>query len=42
MENPPIDREALSRWIETFQAPTPEELALYDEPLVVDLAFDAG
>jgi predicted kinase len=33
MENPPIRREALSRWFETFQAPTPEEMALFDEPL---------
>jgi predicted kinase len=37
MENPPIDRDALSRWFEMFQAPTPEEMALFDEPLVVDL-----
>jgi predicted kinase len=41
MENPPIDREALLGWIELFQAPTPEEMALYDEPLVIDPAFDA-
>ena len=33
MENPPIQRDALSRWIEIFQAPTPEEMALFDEPL---------
>jgi predicted kinase len=33
MENPPIDRAALSRWFEIFQAPTPEEEALYDAPL---------
>src|ERR1700733_6113222 len=38
MENPPIEREAMSRWFEMFQAPTPEELALFDEPLVADLA----
>jgi predicted kinase len=42
MENPPVEREALERWIESFQAPTPEEMALYDEPLVLDLASDAG
>jgi predicted kinase len=42
MENPPINREALLRWTESFQAPTPEEMALYDEPLVVDLASDTG
>jgi predicted kinase len=37
-ENPPIERNALSRWSEMFQAPTPEEMALFDEPLVPDLA----
>jgi predicted kinase len=36
-ENPPMDRAAVSRWFEMFQAPTPEEMALFDEPLVVDL-----
>lgn len=40
MENPRIEREALSQWLETFQAPTPEEMALFDEPLIVDLASD--
>lgn len=33
-ENPPIEREAVSRWFRMFQAPTPEEMALFDEPLV--------
>ena len=33
-ENPPMERDAVSRWIEIFQAPTPEEMALFDEPLV--------
>ena len=37
-ENPPIGRDAVSRWFEMFQAPTPEEMALFDEPLVADLA----
>ena len=37
LEKPPIEREALSRWSETFQAPTPEEMALFDKPLVADL-----
>jgi len=31
-ENPPIEREQLLRWAEIFQAPTPEEMALFDEP----------
>ncbi len=34
MENPPIEREALLRWFEIFQAPTPEEMALFDRPLI--------
>jgi predicted kinase len=38
MEDPPIEREALSRWVESFQAPTIEEMALFDEPLVSDLS----
>src|SRR5258706_8642192 len=38
MENPPIEREALSRWYDAFQAPTPEEMALFDEPLVAESA----
>jgi predicted kinase len=32
-ENPPIERDALSRWFEMFEAPTREELALFDAPL---------
>jgi hypothetical protein len=39
MENPPIERDALSRWFEMFQAPTSEEIALFDAPVVADLAF---
>ena len=30
MEDPPIEREALGRWSEMFEAPTPEEIALFD------------
>jgi predicted kinase len=33
-EKPPIEREAMSRWFEMFQPPTPEEMALFDEPLI--------
>jgi predicted kinase len=33
-ENPPIEPEALARWIEVFQPPTPDELSLFDEPLL--------
>ncbi len=35
MEDPPIRRDDLIRWAETFQVPTPEEMALYDSPSVV-------
>jgi predicted kinase len=31
-ENPPIERDAVLRWFEMFQAPTPEEMALFDVP----------
>jgi predicted kinase len=37
-ENPPLERDAMARWFEIFQVPTPEELALFDKPLVADLA----
>ncbi len=40
LEKPPIERDALSRWSETFQAPTPEEMALFDKPLIAGLASD--
>jgi predicted kinase len=30
MENPSIERAAMLRWSEMFQAPTPEEMALFD------------
>jgi predicted kinase len=33
MEDPPIDREALVRWSQQFQPPTPEESTLFDKPL---------
>ena len=39
MENPPVERDVVSRWFEMFQAPTPEEMALFDEPLIADLAY---
>lgn len=32
MENPPITREALLRWMEVFEAPTAEEMKLFDQP----------
>jgi predicted kinase len=38
LESPPIQRETLNRWFDQFQAPTPDEMALYDEPLIRDFA----
>jgi predicted kinase len=37
-ENPSIKQDELRRWSEIFQEPTPEEMALFDEPLVEDTA----
>ena len=37
MECPPIERDALLRWCEKFQAPTPEEMALFDTPSRCDI-----
>ncbi len=42
MENPPIERDTVSQWFEIFQAPTTEEMALYDKPLIEDLAYDSN
>jgi predicted kinase len=42
MEKPPIEREAVSRWFEIFQAPTDEEMALFDEPLIAGLSSGAN
>ena len=41
MENPPIQRDALSSWFKNFQAPTPEEMALFDKPMAADPSFDS-
>lgn len=32
MENPPIARDAMLRWAQIFEAPTAEELNLFDSP----------
>jgi predicted kinase len=39
-ENPPIERSMLSEWSANFEAPTAEELALFDEPLLSDVISD--
>jgi predicted kinase len=41
-ENPPIERDAMTRWCEAFQPPTADEIALFDKPLVADLASDSN
>ena len=38
-EQPPITAEAVSHWLELFQAPTDEEIALFDPPVAVDIAI---
>ena len=38
-ENPPIGRDAVLRWFEIFQVPAPEEMALFDKPLIADLTY---
>lgn len=40
MENPPISRDAIAGWSEKFQIPTPEEMALFDKPLIADVTPD--
>jgi len=35
-ENPPITREQLLQWADLFQAPTPDETALYDHAVTVE------
>jgi hypothetical protein len=37
MEEPPVRREQVSEWLKQFQAPTPEEMALFDAPLVANV-----
>ena len=36
MENPPIERKDLEQWLAKFQEPTSEEMALFDEHVIVD------
>jgi predicted kinase len=36
MENPPIEKDAVFRWFETFQVPTAEEMALFDAPSALE------
>lgn len=34
-ENPPIKKEMVDQWFESFQAPTAEEMKLFDAPLFI-------
>ena len=36
MENPPIERDQFLQWAEKFQAPTREEMALFDKASALD------
>jgi predicted kinase len=38
LENPPIERADLDRWMAIFESPTAEEMALFDPPLIADAA----
>lgn len=42
VEKPSIERDAMSRWFEMIQAPTAEEMALFDKPLVADLGSNGN
>ena len=42
MEDPPIKREDLEQWLANFQEPTAEEMARFDEHLIVDAADASG
>jgi predicted kinase len=37
-ENPPIERDRLLRWIDTFEEPTLEEIELFDRYFICDAA----
>ncbi len=41
-ENPAIERNAMNQWEEIFEAPTPEEIALFDKPLIMDVPSGQG
>ena len=39
MEDPPITREQIDEWLRAFQAPTEEEMTLFDEPVIANQAL---
>jgi predicted kinase len=40
LEDPPMTRDDLQKWSDAFQRPTAKETALFDEPLISDLAVN--
>ncbi len=42
MEDPPIKRDVLHMWFKIFQAPTPEEIELFDKPLIEKPIYDSN
>jgi predicted kinase len=42
LENPPIKREQLMHWVQAFQVPTPEELALFDNSVTLEVHSKAS
>jgi predicted kinase len=39
---PPIKRDVLDIWFKMFQAPTPEEMELFDKPLIEKPVYDSN
>lgn len=42
VEDPPIKRDVLHTWFEMFQAPTSEEMELFDKPLIETPVCDSN
>ena len=42
LENPPIERDELNRWIEIFQAPMPDEIALFDKHILPGISSSSS
>ncbi|MGB8128376.1 MAG: AAA family ATPase [Candidatus Angelobacter sp.] len=42
MEKPPIERDELNQWIEIFQAPTPDEVALFDKHILPEISSSSS
>jgi predicted kinase len=42
MEKPPIEPDELNQWIEIFQAPTPDEVALFDKHILPGISSSSS